>query len=370
MKIIAAFYSFLFLAAFNLAFSQQPQNDAIQKRKSSHIGYGKTKRKNPEVFQGNRKKKKYFEGWYFKMVSADDSSIISVIPGISISEEGKEHAFIQLINGKTAKTSYFSYPIEAFTFSKDRFAVQLANNFFSEDSIILNIQNDSTSIEGKVYMTNQTKLTRKNKGKKKLAIMGWYRFVPFMQCYHGVVSLNHNLSGSLKMNQETHNFDKGLGYIEKDWGKSMPSSWIWMQSNSFNTEKTSFMLSVANIPWLGKSFTGFLGFYYHDGVAHRFGTYSHAKLQLNPSNSDTLKITISEKEYTYEIETYRSKSGILKAPVKGSMDRRIAESIDAKMKIRVLDKDGNLIFEDNTSISGLEIVGEMEELRKSLQKKQ
>ena len=29
------------------------------------------------------------------------------------------------------------------------------------------------------------------------------------------------------MNKNTYTFNRGKGYIEKDWGKSMPS-WIWI----------------------------------------------------------------------------------------------------------------------------------------------
>jgi len=65
-------------------------------------GYGAKKAGNPEMFQGNKKKKRYFEGWYFKMVSEDGQSILSIIPGISLSSDGSEqHAFIQVIDGKT-----------------------------------------------------------------------------------------------------------------------------------------------------------------------------------------------------------------------------------------------------------------------------
>ena len=39
----------------------------------------------PEVFQGNLKRKKYFEGWYFKHVSKDLKNVWSFIPGISLS---------------------------------------------------------------------------------------------------------------------------------------------------------------------------------------------------------------------------------------------------------------------------------------------
>ena len=70
-------------------------------------GYDIRKLKDTAMFQGNRKRRKYFEGWYFKMVSADGAAILSVIPGISLSRNGEEqHAFIQLIDGKTANTFY------------------------------------------------------------------------------------------------------------------------------------------------------------------------------------------------------------------------------------------------------------------------
>jgi len=199
--------------------------------------------------------------------------------------------------------------------------------------------------------------------------MGWYRFVPFMECYHGVVSLNHNLTGTLTKDNETYNFDDGLGYIEKDWGKSMPSAWVWIQTNSFTTEKTSFMLSVADVPWMGSSFTGFLGFFLHDNITYRFGTYTNTELEMETSNSDTVKIIISDKKFTYQIETYRNKSGILKAPTKGAMDRRIAESIDAKLRLTVTNKKGNIIFKDSTSIAGLETVGNIKMISKSDKKK-
>lgn len=349
---------FICLWGFNTVKSQESKSEANFKRHSYIPGYGIKKIKDPALFQGNKKRKKYFEGWYFKMVSADGSSILSVIPGISLSHNGeKQHAFIQIIDGKTAITSYYDYPIEDFSFSKEKFAVRIGNNYFSEDSLVIDIQNDTTTIKGKVYMFDQVYLSHNNR--KKVGIMGWYRFVPFMQCYHGVVSLNHNLNGSITKDNETYNFEKGLGYIEKDWGRSMPSSWIWIQSNNFNSDKTSFMLSVATIPWLGSSFTGFLGFFLNDSSVQRFGTYTHAKVRVETSNSETMKITISDKHYTYHIETYRSQSGVLKAPVKGSMDRRISESIDAKLKLTIFDKKSNVLFQDITTIAGLEIVGNM-----------
>ncbi|MBN2777689.1 MAG: hypothetical protein JXR36_08605 [Bacteroidales bacterium] len=317
---------------------------------------------NAALFQGNREKKQYFEGWYFKMVAEDGSSILSVIPGISLSSDGKEqHAFIQVINGLTAETYYYSYPIEEFSFSKKEFAVKIGDNFFSEDKIILNLKDDAYSVVGTVDMFNSVEY--KSNRFLSPGIMGWYRFVPFMECYHGVVCLTNDLKGELIVNDESFNFSNGKAYIEKDWGSSMPSSWIWMQSNNFNNSNSSIMLSIADIPWLGKSFVGFLGFFYYDNQIYHFATYRHTKLKLEITDSNLIKIRIENRKNAFILEVKSNNTGLLKAPIEGSMDRRIPESIDATLKITMLDKKGQIVYVDSTNITGLEMVGDYRKLQ-------
>jgi tocopherol cyclase len=251
-------FSFFALCLCCLSSAAQELIEPVQFSEHQSIPfYGRKKRKNTSMFQGNKEKKNYFEGWYFKMVGDNGEVILSVIPGISLSEDGSEqHAFIQFINGRTEETHYVTYPITSFYFSRKEFAIKIENNYFSDNLISLNIQEDDLKINGQVKWKGLPLTPIK---KKSPAIMGWYRFVPFMECYHGVVSLTHQLTGKIQMNEKVMDFDRGKGYIEKDWGESMPESWIWMQSNHFSNTKSSFMLSVANIPWLGKSFTGFFG---------------------------------------------------------------------------------------------------------------
>jgi tocopherol cyclase len=317
---------------------------------------------NTIIFQGNRKKGAYFEGWYFKMVAKDGSAVLSVIPGISLSGDGKEqHAFIQVINGVTAQTSYFSFPIEAFSFSKKGFAIKIGDNYFSEEMIILDLQDSTTTVSGRVEMFNRVKYSSNrllNPG-----IMGWYRFVPFMECYHGVVSLTHDLKGELTVNHKVHLFEDGKGYIEKDWGSSMPSAWIWIQSNNFSNPNRSLMLSIAEIPWLGGSFTGFLGFYYHDQQIHHFATYRRSKMYVEFPDSNAVNIRIENRRNTFLIEAKSNTAGMLKAPVAGSMERSIPESIDGELKITMLDKKGNVLFTDSTNITGVEMVGDYKQFQ-------
>ena len=106
-----------------------------------------------------------------------------------------------------------------------------------------------------------------------------------MECYHGIVSMDHSISGKLKIDGVVNNFGGGRGYTEKDWGRSFPSAYVWMQSNHFSLPGISIKASVARIPWIRNTFTGFIaGVWIHDRLI-RFTTYngsSMLKLAIDP----------------------------------------------------------------------------------------
>ncbi len=313
----------------------------------------------PDRFQGNRKRKNYFEGWYLKNVCAKGENTISFIPGISLTD-GDHHAFVQVINGKTGKTWYFRYPAEEFSFSKNTFAAKIGNNFFSANQLKVDLKSETDHITGELNFDQQVSYPATL---KRPGIMGWYRYVPFMECYHGVVSLNHHIRGAVTINGQQVNFNQGKGYIEKDWGSSMPQSWIWMQSNHFQQENTSFMLSVARIPWIGKTFTGFLGFFLHKGQQYHFATYTGAKISELHRSGNNVGIEIKTNAFAVKISGEQRKmsgteKGALKAPVQGQMDRVIHECIDSRINITLTNKKNEVIFSGTGINAGLEMVGD------------
>jgi tocopherol cyclase len=102
--------------------------------------------------------------------------------------------------------------------------------------------------------------------------MGWYTFLPFMQTYRGILSLDHRMEGSLTIDLEKIDFSDGRGTMEKNWGKAFPRAYIWIQSNHFSTPGTSLTASVATIPWLGSWFRGFIVGLWHNDKLYRFTT--------------------------------------------------------------------------------------------------
>ena len=307
---------------------------------------------NPEIFQGSLKKKNYFEGWYFKNVSSDLQHVYSFIPGIALTEKD-EHAFIQVINGITGKTDYVTYPLDQFSWEPKKVYLRIGESVFTDNYIDLKIDSGNIKVEGHIDFKNNVKYP---KSLFSPGIMGWYSFVPFMECKHGIVSVNHDLTGFINTNSYSVDFSGGKGYIEKDWGTSFPEAWIWIQANNFNNRNSSFTFSVAKIPWRGKFFIGFIAFLYFNGRFIIFSTYNNSSIGYINQSANSIDLKMKNKEMTLKIKAVKSTFGELMAPVSGDMTRRIKESIDSEVTLSLYNRKDEIVYTDSSKRAGLEVI--------------
>lgn len=308
----------------------------------------------PAVFQGNLKRKNYFEGWYFKLVTKDPSHTFAIIPGVSLAEKDK-HAFIQIMDGYSGYTDYFRYPLDQFSWQTKHLYLKTEESVFTESGIMLDIKTERTSITGNIDFINIVQYPRSILSP---GIMGWYSFVPFMECNHGVVSVNHDLRGTLSINGNLIDMNGGKGYIEKDWGTSFPESWIWIQSNNFDEHAVSFMLSIAKIPWMGGFFIGFISFLFLDNMFYLFSTYNRSSISGVNNDKEQLEITLNNGSFQLKVKVTKNSFCDLTAPIKGEMTRRIKESIDSELHIGLF-KTGEAIYTGIGKNVGLEITDEI-----------
>ena len=311
---------------------------------------------NPEQFQGWSKKRNYFEGWYFKVVTADASSAYAIIPGIAMDTNGNQHSFIQVLDGKNKTAAYHQFAAADFHPVPKHFNVSIQQNNFSESAIFL----DLPDIKGELHFTGNIPWP---KPWYSPGIMGPYAFVPFMECYHGIVSMDHRINGILFLNDAAIDFDNGRGYIEKDWGRSFPSAYFWMQSNHFSKPGISLKCSVAKIPWIRNSFVGFIaGVWLHDKLI-RFTTYNRSKLIKSFADENKVEIVMENKDYQLEIIAHRDKATSLASPIRGFMEGRIEESMTATIEVVLTEKKTNkILLLDTGKNAGLEVAGNIAEI--------
>lgn len=313
---------------------------------------------NSTLYHGWGKKRRFFEGWYYKLVSSDAAHAIAIIPGVAMDEKGEKQAFIQVLDGRKQTAEYHKYKISDFFAHPTQHDVLVGTSRFSLKSIEL----DLPALKGELKLGE---LYEWPSSWYSPGIMGPFSFVPRMECYHGIVSMNHSLSGSLVMNGEEIDFTGGRGYIEKDWGHSFPSAYIWMQSNHFSEEGISIKASVAKIPWMGSSFVGFIGGVLIHGKLVQFTTYNFSKLRKCAISDHHVEIRLENRRYVLEIDAERAESTVLASPIGGFMDGRISETMNAVLHVKLYDKrKKKYLLDDSGRSAGLEVAGKIEELLK------
>ncbi|MFN2364100.1 MAG: tocopherol cyclase family protein [Halarsenatibacteraceae bacterium] len=319
----------------------------------------------PEVFHGQNKEKDFFEGWYFKLVDQAEENIFAFIPAIFLSgdsgddgDKSKSHSFIQVLDGIRMEPYYHRYDVEQFEAGGDDFELDLAGSYFSRDRIKLDINNELQQIKGELKFTGHkpwpVKLTAPG-------AMGWYAYIPLMECYHGVLSFDYEIEGSLVIDGREVDFTGGRGYLEKDWGKSFPEAWLWMQTNHFETVGTSLMASIAIIPWLKKHFRGFIVGFYHQGRLYRFTSYNGSKIEdFTIDDNDNIWLELVNKDCQLTIQTRADAgTGLLYGPYKNEMIGNVKESLTAEIAVELVEKrSGKVIFAETGRNSGMELTNQ------------
>lgn len=166
----------------------------------------------PEIFQGSFRKKNYFEGWYFKIVDRYGENPLAFIPGLSIGNNAdNSQAFIQILNGITLQSSFQRYLLRDFSSSNRSFQIRIGKNTFSQEGFTVDIQSVDISAIGSICFKDSFTWPVRPFSPGS---MGWYSFVPFMECYHGIISMSSTLEGKILINRQTIDFSGGKGYIE------------------------------------------------------------------------------------------------------------------------------------------------------------
>ena len=262
----------------------------------------------------------YFKGWYFKCSTEDRT--IAFIPAYHYSD-GKKSASLQIITDDKV----FNIPFEKLEYSEKPLYVKIGDCIFSDKGITLEFQGDDLSLKGTLNFKDLTPI--------RYDIMGPFKFVPFMQCRHRVYSMSHTINGEIVLNNHFFKFEKGIGYIEGDRGRSFPKKYIWTGSCSRNN---SLMLSVADIPFLGFHFTGIIGVLPFNGKEYRIATYLGARIKEISENS----VTVKQGGFEFTAKLLKKKAQSLAAPTNGNMCRTIHESASCEAYYRFSHKEKTL----------------------------
>jgi tocopherol cyclase len=313
----------------------------------------------PEIYHGHDRRPPYFEGWYYRLINAAEDQRYAIIPGVFLGADG--HAFIQILEGHTRRTAYHTFPLEQFQADRQRFEVRVGESIFTRQSLSLALDRPGPlgQIRGELRLQGGQPWPVRWFAP---GIMGWYAWMPWMECYHSVLSFDHSISGALEVEGQGHIFDGGRGYIEKDWGKSFPAGYIWFQSNHFDAPRVCLTASIAMIPWLGSAFRGFIIGLWLNGRLYRFATYTGARTERLALQDERVDWVVSDRRLRLEMQALQAGGGLIYGPTQHNMGRRVDETLDAYLHVRLSERGGRVLFEGHGRHAGLEINGDIQRL--------
>jgi len=312
----------------------------------------------PSWYHGHGRRPPFFEGWYYKVVDKHEQARYAFIPGVFIHQDpAKTHSFVQVLDGTRGSANYHRFV--TFEAQPNAFDVRIASNHFTADRIRLHLDDEQGQVRGELSFEtlNPWPVTLASPG-----IMGWYGWLPIMETYHSVLSLDHRIVGQLEINGQTIDFTDGRGYIEKDWGTNFPRGYVWMQTNHFDVPQTSLTASIAVIPNLGRHFAGFIVGLWHDGVLYRFTTYNGSKVSTLRVSDTIVEWTLYNRHHELQILATRAEGGLLKGPLREDMHMRVDETMIASVELRLFRLDGfrkTLLFEGHGRNTAMEVVGDL-----------
>lgn len=321
----------------------------------------------PAVFHGRRDRQ--FEGWYYKLVDKTAQNVFAIIPGVIYNPYRgpnpyqSSHAFIQIFNGSTGEYNYIPYELEQFNAVSKEFLVKIGKNEFKTDQISLNIDRDNLEVSGVLRFLG---LSPWPIGRLAPGAMGPLAFLPRLECFHAILSFNHQIQGGFAINGSMYDFEGGKGYIGKEWGSSHPSSWIWIQSNHFKAEGTALNVSIAHIPYLLWKFPGFAVGFLHENKLYRFTTYNRSKISDLEVGDHQVFMRISNRKHLLEVTAEQGSGAILRSPDKNGMLGEVFESLVSTVIVKLFERRESklgLVFEGKGYPAGMEVKGDMTELR-------
>jgi len=286
------------------------------------------------------------------VVSADEQCAMAIIPGIAMDAEGNQQAFIQVMDGRARTAKYHKFPASDFQMAREKFDLRIADNHFTESGLHIQLADTQAQLE----FVNRVPWPS---CWYSPGIMGPFSFVPMMQCYHGILSMDHEVHGTIRHDGRAIDLQGGRGYMEKDWGRSFPEAYVWMQSNHFSKVGVSMKASIAKIPWMGTSFVGYIAGVWLGDRLIQFTTYNLTKLVLCQIDEWEVMVVVQNRSHRLEIRAVRADSTELASPILGFMDGRIEESMEAVLHVKLTERrTGRVLLEDTGRSAGLEVAGE------------
>ncbi|MEB3310786.1 MAG: tocopherol cyclase family protein [Snowella sp.] len=187
---------------------------------------------------------------------------------------------------------------------------------------------------------------------------GWLSFLPIFEPGWQILMAHGLATGWIEWQGERYQFENAPAYSEKNWGRSFPQRWFWIQCNCFNHEsdltvtagggRRQVLGTMEEVAMIGVHYQGkFYEFVpWNSQVTWQIQPWG--KWQMQAVNEQFCVTLTGETEFT---------ATAIRAPTEKGLSYCCQDTTKGRLRLELGLKQGNSIVQATSSLAGLEVGG-------------
>ena len=190
------------------------------------------------------------------------------------------------------------------------------------------------------------------------ATAGLLSFLPIFDPGWQVLMAQGLATGWIEWYGQRYDFEQVPAYSEKNWGRSFPAQWFWINAIHFENHPS---LTVTAAGALRKVLTateavGMIGI--HDQGRFYVCDRNNAAITWQVKPWGHWRIRGVSEQWTIELEGQTEDLGkYVRVPTEQGLQFHCRDSFDGNLRLKLSDRRGNILIEAETNLAGLEVGG-------------
>ncbi len=187
---------------------------------------------------------------------------------------------------------------------------------------------------------------------------GLLSFLPVFEPGWQILMAHGLATGWIEWQGQRYEFDRVPAYSEKNWGRSFPQKWFWINCNSFE-DSVGLALTAGGgkrkVLWMTEE-VGMIGIHYR-GKFYEFVPWnSQIDWQVQPWGE--WRMQASNQDFQVELTGTTDFAGtMVRTPTAQGLSICCRDTLKGRLKLNLRTRQGELIVSATSSLAGLEVGG-------------
>ncbi|MEA5535984.1 tocopherol cyclase family protein [Crocosphaera sp. XPORK-15E] len=187
---------------------------------------------------------------------------------------------------------------------------------------------------------------------------GWLSFLPIFDPGWQVLMAHGYANGWIDWNGKIYDFTRAPAYSEKNWGRSFPIKWFWINCNSFLEESELTLTAVGGIRevfgWTES--VGLIGLHYQGKFYQFKRENSQLSWQIKPWGR--WEMEGKNADFTIKIVGTTDQAGnYVRVPTAEGLQFNCRDTMQGNLSLELRQTQGQLILKAVSHLGGLEVGG-------------